>query len=132
MQSVVNRSTEILKEHPFKSYGEPNLIQTAATKGSSRVYAIAFDMDIESLKQNYGDPYNNAYTEIRKVLQSHGFSPQQGSVYFGDSTVNAVTCVLAAQDLARKLPWFSSSVRDIRMLRIEEFNDLGPAVQTIG
>ncbi|AFY60897.1 putative virulence-associated protein D [Synechococcus sp. PCC 6312] len=95
-----------------------------------RVYAIAFDMDIESLKQNYGDPYNNAYAEIRKVLQSHGFSPQQGSVYFGDSTVNAVTCVLAAQDLAKKLPWFAESVRDIRMLRIEEFNDLGPAVQS--
>ncbi len=96
----------------------------------ARVYAIAFDMDIESLKQNYGDPYNNAYSEIRKVLQSHGFSPQQGSVYFGDSTVNAVTCVLAAQDLAKKLPWFADSVRDIRMLRIEELNDLGPAVQS--
>lgn len=95
-----------------------------------RVYAIAFDMDIESLKQNYGDPDKNAYSEIRKVLQSHGFSPQQGSVYFGDSTVNAVTCVLAAQDLAKKLPWFADSVRDIRMLRIEGFNDLGPAVQS--
>jgi virulence-associated protein VapD len=101
-------------------------------KESTRVYAIAFDMDIESLKEHCGDPYNNAYSDIRKVLQSHGFSPQQGSVYFGDNTVNAVTCVLAAQDLARKLPWFSNSVRDIRMLRIEEFNDLGPAVQLMG
>jgi hypothetical protein len=27
-----------------------------------RVYAIAFDMDIESLRQAYGEPYNNAYT----------------------------------------------------------------------
>ncbi len=87
-------------------------------------------MDIESLKQKYGDPYNNAYSEIRKVLQSHGFSPQQGSVYFGNSTVNALTFVLAAQDLAKKLSWFADSVRDIRMLRIEEFNDLGPAVQS--
>lgn len=132
MQGVVNRSAEISQENHFRSYAELNLSQNPEIKGNSRVYAIAFDMDIESLKQNYGDPYNNAYTEIRKVLQSHGFSPQQGSVYFGDSTVNAVTCVLAAQDLARKLPWFSNSVRDIRMLRIEEFNDLGPAVQTIG
>ena len=31
--------------------------------------------------------------------------------------------------LARPLPWFSISVRDIRMLRIEEQNDLLPAVQ---
>jgi virulence-associated protein VapD len=93
------------------------------------VYAIAFDMDIESLRQTYGDPYNNAYLEIRRVLERHGFNWQQGSVYFGGERINAVTCVLAAIDLARTLPWFTASVRDIRMLRIEEFNDLRPAVQ---
>lgn len=94
-----------------------------------RLYAIAFDMDSESLRTHYGDPYNNAYLEIRKVLQKHGFNWQQGSVYFGDERIHAVTCVLAAIDLARTLPWFSASVRDIRMLRIEELNDLMPAVQ---
>lgn len=94
-----------------------------------RLYAIAFDMDIESLKLNYGEPYNNAYGEIRKVLQKQGFTWQQGSVYFGGESINAVTCVLAAIELSRALPWFAASVRDIRMLRIEEFNDLMPAVQ---
>lgn len=94
------------------------------------MYAIAFDMEIESLRSQYGDPYNNAYTEIRRILQEHGFKWQQGSVYFGGDEINAVTCVLAAQDLARRLPWFTTSVRDIRMLRIEELNDLMPAVQT--
>jgi virulence-associated protein VapD len=93
------------------------------------MYAIAFDMDIDSLRTNYGDPYNNAYAEIRTVLKKHGFNWQQGSVYFGSESVNAVTCVLAAIDLAASLPWFAASVRDIRMLRIEEFNDLMPAVQ---
>src|SRR3954451_21671136 len=93
------------------------------------VYAIAFDMDIEQLRANYGDPYNNAYLEIRRVLQRHGFAWQQGSVYFGGENVTAVTCVLAAIDLAQALPWFAASVRDIRMLRIEELNDLMPAVQ---
>jgi virulence-associated protein VapD len=93
------------------------------------VYAIAFDMDIEQLRTNYGDPCNNAYLEIRRVLQRHGFQWQQGSVYFGGPETNAVTCVLAALDLARSLPWFAASVRDIRMLRIEELNDLMPAVQ---
>lgn len=101
-------------------------------EGPHRMYAIAFDMDIESLRQNFGDPYNGAYTEIRKVLQRHGFAWQQGSVYFGDERVNAVTCVLAAIDLGRSLSWFASSVRDIRMLRIEELNNLMPAVQQGG
>ena len=98
-------------------------------KKGGRVYAIAFDIDIEQLRANYGDPYNNAYLEIRRVLQRHGFAWQQGSVYFGGDSVTAVTCVLAAIDLAHSLPWFAASVRDIRMLRIEELNDLMPAVQ---
>ena len=92
------------------------------------MYAIALDMDIESLRLTYGDPYNNAYSEIRKVLEQHGFKWQQGSVYFGGPEINAVTCVLAAMDLAKTLPWFAASVRDIRMMRIEELNDLMPAV----
>jgi virulence-associated protein VapD len=58
---------------------------------AGRVYAIAFDMDIEALRANYGEPYNNAYLEIRRVLQRHGFTWQQGSVYFGGETVTAVT-----------------------------------------
>ena len=96
---------------------------------TGRVYAIAFDMDIEALRANFGDPYNNAYLEIRRVLQGHGFTWQQGSVYFGGEAVTSVTCVLAAIDLTQSLPWFAASVRDIRMLRIEELNDLMPAVQ---
>jgi virulence-associated protein VapD len=99
---------------------------------AGQVYAIAFYMDIDALRANYGDPYNNAYLEIRRVLQRHGFTWQQGSVYFGGEAVTSVTCVLAAMDLARSLPWFAASVRDIRMLRIEELNDLMPAVQQAG
>jgi hypothetical protein len=39
-----------------------------------RIYAIAIEVDIESLRMNYGDPYNNAYLEIKPVLQKHGFA----------------------------------------------------------
>lgn len=80
----------------------PRLVDapTIPTKGG-RVYAISFDMDVESSRLNYGDPYNNAYAEIRKVLEGQGFAWQQGSVHFGGESVNAVTCVLAAIELAR-------------------------------
>jgi len=97
--------------------------------GTLRMYAIAFEMDIELLRKHYGDPYNNACNEIKEVLKAHGFTRQQGSVYFGSEKLNAVTCVMAAMDLSKLLPWFSKSVRDIRMLRIEELNDLMPAIQ---
>lgn len=93
------------------------------------MYAIAFDMDIDSLRQHYGDPYNGAYLEIHRILERFGFRWQQGSTYFGNESVNAVTCVMAALELGRNLPWFAASVRDVRMLRIEENNDLMPAIQ---
>jgi virulence-associated protein VapD len=103
----------------------------APFKRESTVYAIAFDMDIEQLRTNYGDPYNNAYLEIRRILERHHFQWQQGSVYFGDTTVTAATVMVAVIDLATHLPWFPASVRDIRMLRIEELNDLMPVVQRV-
>ncbi|MCT8999306.1 virulence factor [Chelativorans intermedius] len=94
------------------------------------MYAITFDLDTQTLEQSYGNAsWRNAYADIRNELRKHGFDWQQGSVYFGNETVNAVSCVLAVQDLTRRFPWFRPSVRDMRMLRIEENNDLGPAIE---
>ena len=93
------------------------------------MYAIAFDLEIAALQQHYHNPsYNNAYNDIKNHLAEFGFTRQQGSVYFGDSTVDAVACVLAVMNMSATFAWFSHSVRDIRMLRIEEQNDLMPAV----
>lgn len=95
------------------------------------MYAIVFDLDQDMLSKTYHVPsYQNAYGDIKKLLETFGFHRQQGSVYFGDvSKVDAVTCVLAVMDLAKANPWFAPSVTDIRMLRIEENNDLMPAVK---
>ena len=94
------------------------------------MYAITFDLDTQTLEASYGSAsWRNADTDIRNALRKQGFDWQQGSVYFGDESVNAITCALAAQDLTKKFPWFRQSVRDMRMLRIEENNDLGPAIE---
>ncbi|MFB2982504.1 hypothetical protein [Microseira sp. BLCC-F43] len=97
------------------------------------MYAIAFALDQEPLKNSYrNESYPNAYNDIKLVLAEYGFIPQQGSVYFGDRLkVNAVTCVLAVQDLTIKYSWFKAAVRDLRMLRIEDDNDLKPAINAI-
>ena len=97
--------------------------------GRVRMYAIAFDLDTEQLQNLYPSPsYKNAYGDIRRILEPLGFSWQQGSVYFGGDEMNAVKCVLAAQALSNAYPWFKGCVRDIRMLRVEELNDLSPAL----
>ena len=88
-------------------------------------------MDIEQLRVHYGDPFDNAHLEIRRVLERHSFQWQQGSMYFGGPSVTAATVMVAVIDLATQLPWFASAVRDICMLRIEELNDLMPVVQRV-
>jgi virulence-associated protein VapD len=103
-----------------------------APEKPSRMYAIAFDLDQEALRTHYHGAYpNHAYDDIRKVLQEHGLVRQQGSVWFGDHTVTPVTCVMAVQAVQKRFPWFNRVLSDIRMLRIEENNDLMPALGEI-
>ena len=94
------------------------------------MYAVVFDLDTTLLGQLYhGHSPNNAYADIRKYLTSRGFEWQQGSTYFGDQTVDAVRCVRVVQRLAAKYDWFAPCVKDVRMLRIEENNDLKQALE---
>jgi virulence-associated protein VapD len=90
-------------------------------------------MDTDTMRKSYGKPsWEHGYTEIGEILGRHGFAKQQGSVYFGDrDRVTAVSCVVAVQEVARQLPWFTASVRDIRMLRIEEEDDLSVALERV-
>jgi len=94
------------------------------------MYAIAFDLKVSDLETYYpGNSYNNAYGEIKKFLEAKGFNRQQGSVYFGDTDkIDAVKCVMAVNALSQQFPWFKQCVTDVRMLRIEDNNDLTPAL----
>jgi virulence-associated protein VapD len=108
----------------------PALIPNRPAWGT-RVYAICFDLDTEMLKERYHNAsWQNGYQDIARVLARHGFDRQQGSVYFGNDQVDPVRCVLAIQDVARECPWFRAVVSDVRMLRIEENNDLMPALES--
>ncbi len=87
--------------------------------------AVVFDLDQDTLGQLYhGNNPNNAYADIRRFLTTRGFEWKQGITYFGDDTIDAVRCVKVVQKLAKKYSWFTPAVKDIRMLRIEENNDL--------
>src|SRR2546423_13368710 len=90
----------------------------ASFKREGVVYAIAFDMDIEQLRLHYGDPYNNAYVEIRRVLEGHGFQWQQGSVYFGGPSVTAAAVMVGGNDPTGQLPGVAAAGRDNRLPRV--------------
>ena len=90
------------------------------------MYAIAFDLDTGVAEAACGSGWRNCYAQIGSVMAEYGFARQQGSVYFGDENSDAVRCVLAVQDLDRRYAWFGRVVKDLRMLRVDEDNDLIP------
>ncbi|WP_445623141.1 hypothetical protein [Lactiplantibacillus plantarum] len=90
-------------------------------------YAVAFDLDQNMLQQTYkNDSYQNAYGEIKTFLKDNGFTWQQGSLYIGGSS--PVDAIVTVQKLSKKFDWFKPSVTDIRLLRVEENNDLSQAI----
>ena len=104
-----------------------SLVGIGHNRGRSRqrVYAITFDFDTELLEQLYhDDSWRNAYQDVRRFLEANGFENKQGSVYFALDEIDATDCIAVVQDLADEYDWFVPSLRDIRMLRIEENNDM--------
>ncbi|WRG42195.1 virulence factor [Helicobacter pylori] len=87
------------------------------------MYAVTFDLDTNCLNENAVNLLK-VYSDIRKFMEQHGF-------YFGDETINAVTCVATVQILAKQIPSFAICVKDVRMLKIEENNDLMPAIKIV-
>ncbi|TID11112.1 VapD [Avibacterium paragallinarum] len=83
-------------------------------------YLITFDMDTNCLKENYhGNSYNNAYYDIRNVLEQHGFNNLQGSVYLGREGISEAHGTIAIQELTAKFDWFYPCTSNIKFYRIE-------------
>jgi virulence-associated protein VapD len=85
------------------------------------MFAISFDMSIIDLKDNYGEPYNNAYFEIGKELRKYEFYNTQGSVYLSKN--NDMANLFRAMNALKRITWFKNAVRDIRGFRVEDWSD---------
>jgi len=91
------------------------------------MYAIIFDMDANYLSHQHKNISQiNIHSDIRKFIESNGFSWQQGGVYFGDETVNAVKCVVVVQNLSKKYSWF----RGCMIILIEYFKRCFLSIET--
>ena len=84
-------------------------------------------MDIKELRNTYGDPYNNAYYEIKLLLRNYNFYNTQGSVYLTDK--DDMANLFAAINALKKTPWFKHSVRDIRAFKVENWSDFTQIVK---
>mgnify|MGYP001778483760 CR=1 FL=1 len=91
------------------------------------MFAIAFDMSISALRKYYGEPYNNAYFEINKMLRSCGFYNAQGSVYLTER--GDMASLFKAILMLKNVSWFKNSVRDIRGFKVEDWSDFTAIVK---
>ena len=100
---------------------------SAGIQGDRMTYALSFYLDPETLGKHCSLEEANAY--VRQTLMSLKFTRLHGDLYLGDPNVSPVQCVLAAQKMKALYPWFKSSVREFKMLRVEDINDMGPALE---
>lgn len=82
------------------------------------MYAIAYDFHAEAAERY------DAYRKVARILEGFGFRRQQGSVFYGTSSKMAMTCAAAVLAISDQCAWFWEVVRDMRMLRIDEEDDL--------
>jgi virulence-associated protein VapD len=85
------------------------------------VFAIAFDLDTNDTERNHPKSVTQAYADIRVTLQRFGFEWKQGSVYICEN--EDMSNLFIALEALKGLPWFPSSVRDIRAFRVELWSD---------
>ena len=88
---------------------------------------MSFDMVISDLKQHYGEPYNNAYFEIKELLKKNGFDWVQGSTYMTEND-DLAALVKTIMELS-KVDWFKKSVRDLRGFKVESWSDFTTLVK---
>lgn len=92
------------------------------------MYLLCFDLNVSELKKHYGEPYNKAYFDIKKLLVKLGFEWIQGSSYILNSD-DMSQLLLAVMEL-KKLKWFCKSVKDIRGSKMESWSNFTPILQS--
>lgn len=93
------------------------------------MFAIAFDLDTNDTERNHPKSVTQAYAEIRNTLKHFGFEWKQGSVYACDK--EDLANLFDAMTALKALPWFPTSVRDIRGFRVEQWSDFTPSMKRL-
>ena len=93
------------------------------------MYAIVFDLKIDTLKKCYGDLYNKAYDEIGQELEQLGFEWMMGNLYINHSSRENLTHFYRAINRLSKINGFKESVRDIRAFKVEDWSDFTEIVK---
>ena len=94
------------------------------------MFAIAFDLTVKETAKHHPKGVSAAYAEIGAALAAYGFRWVQGSIYVCEN--EDMANLMDAMDALTDLPWFPSSVRDIRAFRVEQWSDFTDRVKRRG
>ncbi len=85
---------------------------------------IVFDLDTKCLEENYhNSSWQNAYADIRRILNRHRFNNIQGTVYLSEVGVRQAHGTLALQEVAIKFSWFEKCVSNVQFYDLaDDFN----------
>lgn len=85
---------------------------------------IVFDLDTKCLEKHYHNPsWQNAYADIRRVLNRHRFNNIQGTVYLSEVGVRQAHGTLALQEVAIRFSWFEKCVSNVQFYDLaDDFN----------
>jgi virulence-associated protein VapD len=85
---------------------------------------IVFDLDTKSLEKHYqNSSWQNAYADIRRVLNKHRFNNIQGTVYLSEVGIRQAHGTLALQEIAIRFSWFEKCVSNVQFYDLaDDFN----------
>lgn len=85
------------------------------------MYAIGFDLLVKEVEKHHPKGVRQAYSDIEIILNKFSFNRIQGSLYVTENE-NMELVTKAMVSLSR-LSWFSTSVRDIRAFKVEQWSN---------
>ena len=91
------------------------------------MFAIAFDHVVADTAQHHPKGVSQAYADIGSTLANFGFNRVQGSLY--TTARDDLANLFASIQALKTLPWFPSSVRDIRAFKLEHWSDFTPLIK---
>lgn len=85
---------------------------------------IVFDLDTKCLEEEYHNKsWQNAYADIRRVLNKHRFNNIQGTVYLSEVGIRQAHGTLALQEIAIRFAWFEKCVSNVQFYDLaDDFN----------
>ena len=94
------------------------------------MFAIAFDLTVKEATKHHPKSVAAAYADIGATLARFGFRWVQGSIYVCED--EDMANLMDAMDALTDLPWFPSSVRDVRAFRVEQWSNFTDRVKRRG